>query len=186
MRKLLSIFVLLAVAATAAAQTEEPVYRYKDANGVIHYTDKPPNKEAKPATLPHLQTYQSQPASAKAKAAATKAAAAKPSAPATGIPVDPGFSVSIESPTPDQTIRDVNSDIAVSVSVMPGLVNGYGLVYALDGAVQNDTPTQDTAYSLKPAVRGTHTISVALVGPENKPVASSSVEIHVMPPQARE
>ncbi len=173
------VMLLLCLFATALpAQAEDPVYRYKDANGVIHYTDKPPSKEAKPVTLPHLQTYKSQPPPKAKPATAAK------SGPAPTPPAPVGFSVSIESPTPDQTLRDNSGEIGVSVSVMPGLVGGYGLVYALDGKAQGGA-VQETTYSIKGVTRGTHSVSVSLVGPDNKPVASNSVDVHVMPPMVK-
>lgn len=176
MRKVVALLLNLAAAGVwaappASSQADDKVYRYTDPSGVIHYTDKPPAKDSKPVELPRLQTYR------------FKKGAPRVTAPPSPPPA-PKFELAINSPTPDQTVRS-GTDITVSVSVLPGLVEGYGLVYALDGAAQGEGPVQETTFTLKGAERGEHSITVALVGPNKEELASSSVTVHMLPPTVK-
>ena len=175
MRKLLALLLLGLAAAAAGADSPsvqpDKVYRYTDEAGVVHYTDKPPSKDAKPVNLPPLQTYR------------FKKAPPRPAAPPP-TPAPPTFELAITSPTPDQTVRS-GTDIAVSVSVLPGLLDGYGLVYALDGAAQTESPVSETSFTLKGAMRGEHTVTVSLIGPERQELTSSSITVHMLPPTVK-
>ncbi|HUP91754.1 MAG TPA: DUF4124 domain-containing protein [Solimonas sp.] len=170
MRALMLCLLLLA-ALPAAAE----VYRYTDEKGVIHYTDKPPSKDAKPAKLPPLQSIPggmpaSPPASAVASAPAATATATR-------------FSVNITSPTPDETLRDPSSPVSIAVSVMPGLVGGYGLIYYVDGEPRNSSPVGDTSMSVSGLERGEHLLAVAIVDNAGREVARSpAVVVHLKQP----
>ncbi|HVT36885.1 MAG TPA: DUF4124 domain-containing protein [Nevskiaceae bacterium] len=170
----IAALLLLTAAATAVAADSKPadgsdkVYRYTDDNGVVHYTDKPPSKDARPVDLPPLQTYRFK------KPPRTAQAPPPP-------PAAPTFELAITSPTPDQTLRS-GTDIAVSVSVMPGLLDGYGLIYSLDGAAQTADAIPDTSYTLKGANRGDHTVTVSLVSPDKQELTSTSITVHMLPP----
>ena len=129
--------ILLLILLAGAAQATE-VYRYTDENGVTHYTDKAPSKDAAPAKLPALQTMPS--LSGKVNTSTSSASAPKVFV--------PDFSLSISSPTPEQTFRNPGEAVEVSVSVMPGLAAGYGLIYSVDGSAQNPDPTLSTSLSL--------------------------------------
>lgn len=167
----LACLLLLLLATTVTA--EDKVYRYVDANGVIHYTDKPPSKGAKPVKLPKLQTF----------SGGTGAPAPAPDA--SPLPVAPQFSLAINSPTPDQTFRGTGTTVNVTVSILPALVSGYGLIYYLDGTPQNDTPITQTSHTLSGLERGSHDITVALVGPKGEEVARSSVTVYMKQPIAK-
>ena len=166
--------ILLLILLAGAAQATE-VYRYTDENGVTHYTDKAPSKDAAPAKLPALQTMPS--LSGKVNTSTSSASAPKVFV--------PDFSLSISSPTPEQTFRNPGEAVEVSVSVMPGLAAGYGLIYSVDGSAQNPDPTLSTSLSLPGLERGSHSIGVALVDAQGNEVASSSVTVHMKPPVAK-
>lgn len=166
-----SLPLLLLLTALPSLLMAAQVYRYTDAQGVVHYTDKPPSKDAAPTTLPPIQTFKSS-AAAKEIQAIEKKAAVK------------NFSLSIESPTPDQNYREPNPDVSVSVRVMPGLVGGHGLLYYVDGTLQNEAPSFSTQYTVQGLERGSHTIDVALVNAKREEQARSSVTVHVKQPSA--
>lgn len=174
MRPFVFASLLLLCAGTAGA--EDKVYRYVDDKGVVHYTDKPPTKEAKPVELPKLQTF---------KGGGTSSSTAKKKTEEVKIPAMPAFTLSINSPTPDETLRDAARSVTVSVSILPALVGGYGLNYKLDGQTQNNQPLAQTSYALEGIERGSHEISVDLVDADGKVVTSSSVTVHSKPPVAR-
>lgn len=169
MRSLIYLLLLGLSSVALAAEEDDDVYRYVDEKGVIHFTDKPPTKGAKPLNLPKVQTF---------KANSGNSTASTPTPP----PAIPQFSLAITSPTPDQTIRDTSTDLNVSVSVLPGLVGGYGLIYSLNGQAQNDTPIDQTSFTLSGVERGSHSVTVALVNDKGDEVASSAVTIHRHPP----
>ena len=157
---------------TLSASAEDKVYRYVAPNGAIHYTDKPPDKNAKPVELPPLQTFKS-----------TRGTSSAPTSSSTDTPLPPPqFSLAIDSPTPEQTYREVAPQITLSVSILPGLISGYGLVYAVDGVVQNEEPIGQTSYIVTGLDRGSHTLSATLVNSRGIEVASSSVTVHLKPP----
>jgi len=162
----------LGFAAAAAAPTD--VYRWVDANGVVHYSDKPQNPGDKPVSLPHLQTY------APGAAPAGFVSPADDSGPAKPVKL----SVSISSPAPDETIRDAEGKFTVTVAATPG--PGEGLIYYLDGTAQNQQPTPSTALLYSGVERGQHTVSAALVGGNGTELArSAAVTINMMPPSVR-
>lgn len=164
------ICLLLTVGALAAAA--DPVYRWVDRHGVVHYSDKPPDRNAEPAKLPPLQTYhggvQGDPFAALATPATT------PSAPRPAAPV-------IVQPKDQATIRDALGRIEVSVDV--SLADGEGLIYTVDGQPQNKAPTRQTRFQLAGIVRGTHTVGVELTDSAGKPIARAQpVTVYMKPP----
>lgn len=169
-----TVFLLLSLLAVnlPAAESEE-VYRYTDANGVVHYTDKPPAKDAKPVNLPKIQTYRSgQPPKTFDFSDTPKAGA-------------PQFSVAFDSPSPEQTYREAGASVAIAVSVMPGLVGGYGLLYTVDGEPLNEAPSFSTSLSIPGLARGSHVLGVALVDAKRQTQAQASVTVHMKPPTVK-
>lgn len=159
MRKLFFLIALF-LSLPLAAQ----VYKYTDEKGVVHYTDKPPSKNAKPANLPPLHTYAPPPTSAKPEAATPA-----PEAPSGGG----GFQVRITAPANESTSREASSEVAVSVDVAPPLPRGYTLRYYLDGAARSDAG-DGTGALLTGVERGQHSIEVALLDPQGAEVARSA------------
>ena len=165
MRTLIAL-ALLGLASHVAAD----VYRWTDASGVVHYADKPLVPEAKPATLPTLQTYKAG-TTPPMSGDAVPAPAAAPSAAV----------VAITSPAADETIRDSEGNFTVNVAARMG--NGQGLVFYLDGAALNSTPTQSSAYQYSGVERGEHSVGVALVNAEGAELGRAEpVTVHVKPP----
>ncbi|GAC1633533.1 MAG: DUF4124 domain-containing protein [Nevskia sp.] len=161
-------FLLIAVFPVAA-----DVYRYTDDKGVVHYTDKPPAKDAKPAELPKLQTYKpSVPAAATDSSGATVEAKA------------PVAALRIVSPQPEETIRDAEGKISIVLATE--LQPGQGLVYYLDGKAQNREPTPSTGYLVTGAERGEHQLSAAGVGDDGRELARAApVTVFMMPSVVR-
>lgn len=164
---------LLLVATLTALPALADVYRWTDKDGVIHYTDKPPAPGAKPAELPALQTFKPEPVSA--SPAPAEAPVAKASKTAT---------IDITTPAAEETIRDAEGRVPVSVTAVPKA--GEGIVYTLDGVPQNSVPTPSTAYLLTGVERGEHHIGASLVDATGKTLATAApVTVYLMPPTAR-
>lgn len=166
--RVLICLLCLGLSAPVAAE----IYRYVDANGVVHYTDKPPRKDAQPIELPPLQS-------------SGEGVMPQLSAPPPKVE-RPVFRLSVTSPSPDETFRDPSGVVNFSVSILPGLVSGYGLVYYLDGVAQNPEPTPQTRFTYAGLERGSHVLAAALIGPDGREVArSEALTVHLKPPIAR-
>lgn len=161
------------------AQAE--IYRWVDDKNVVHFTDKPPTKDAKPVELPQLQTYN--PAAVTPSAADSGAAGKAAGETDTATRPKPQ-AIRIVSPAADETFREVDSKISVVVEASPG--PGQGLIYYLDGAAQNKAGTPSTGWLLERLERGAHTISAALVGADGREISRTpTVTIYMMPPIVR-
>jgi len=166
----LILLVLVLFAASASAE----VYRWVDSQGVVHYTDKPPNKTARPVELPPLQTFKPAPLPDDALSNLSTPEQDKAKRPEPPKPV-------IVAPRDKATIRDAQR--LVSVQVNAALAPGDGLLYYVDGKAQNDRPTRSTHYQLHGIERGTHRLVVALVDADGKTIEMSApVTIYMKPP----
>jgi Domain of unknown function (DUF4124) len=170
------IAVLLVVMASSAIAKDE-VYKWVDDKGVVHYTDKPPAKNATPAKLPPLQTY-------KEGTTPNLNKYAKPVAPgATGAAAAGGaVNVEIVTPSREETFRGGERVVPIAVVVTPQIGAGQRLIYLLDGSPASQ-PTTDTSFALTGVERGQHTVSVTLVGEAGDEIASSNgVTFYMQPP----
>lgn len=172
MRKWILAALLGGAAMMVHATEDDTVYRHTDQQGVVIYSDKPLTQSSKPVNLPKLQTFSSNKPLKDFKFSEPAAAA-------------PQFSIAFDSPTPNQNYHVPNAAVDVSVSVMPGLIGGYGLMYTVDGKPLNDAPSFSTSVSIPSLERGSHTIGVSLVDATRKPQASASVTVHMKPPTVK-
>lgn len=173
----LACLLLLALAMPLAAKDE--IYRWVDADGVIHYGSQPPTKDAKPAALPDLQTYRSGRPPVVAAPVIDK-----PVAPTAGSKLE--LALRVAAPVEDETFRDPQGLVPVSLTVTPGLPEGAGYVYYLDGVAQNKKPWLAASYTLTEVERGEHKISAAVVDRDGRELTrSGAVRIYQMPPIAR-
>lgn len=153
------IFVLLAV--PALAQT---VYRWVDKQGIVHYSDQP-HKDAKAVKLGSATVLPFKVPSSEAGQPQTAAQSETASQPA--------YQVKILAPAPGSTIWPVNYKVHARVHVTPPPGSGVMLKYELDGKMMGK-PTPSTSVVLKPVYRGTHTLTVSVLGPKGKAVATGS------------
>ncbi len=186
MRKLALVLVLLpafvlaqeapdAAAPPPKAPAKDRVYKWVDKDGVIHYGSQPPTQGATPAKLPPIQTFKGGTAPPNlnkfAKPGAAGAAA-------------PGGAINVEVVTPsrEETFRGGERVVPVAVMVTPQMGEGHKLIYLLDGTPASP-PTTDTSFALTNVERGSHTVSVTLVGAAGEELANSnSVTFYMHPP----
>ena len=147
----------LGFAAVAAA--DEAVYRYVDADGVVHYTDRAPDKHAKPIKLAPVSGGSPTKKSVFYSPEALRQAAR--------------FAVRVESPTPDQRVTTGAAPLVLAASVMPGLVKGFHLVYQLDGSSVTVSPVDDLSIAVQAPAAGAHELRVILLDEQNREVARS-------------
>lgn len=154
----------------------EEVYKWVDEEGVVHYTDQPPSKDAKPARLPPLQTYKGGTAPDLQKFDK----GAKGGKPAAGA-----SQVQVVTPSQDETFRGAQRAVPIAVMVTPPLQEGQRLIYLVDGKPAS-MPTTDTSFALSGVDRGSHSVVVSLVDAAGQEVGRSlPVTFHVKPPIAR-
>ncbi len=151
---------------------QNPVYKWVDEEGVVHYTDKPPSEGAQPTKLPGLQTYKggTHPNLNRfdQRGAGTSGASAT-------------VHLDIVTPSHDETFRD--RTVPVAVMVTPQLKGAQRLVYLLDGVPVSE-PTTQASYAMTDVDRGTHTIGVTVIDDAGNEYGSAPpVTVHVKPPQ---
>lgn len=187
-----TITVSVIYAENDAEQAEESgkVYRKYHPDGVVEFSDKPLRggdelkveevptyrfgADGKPAT-----TTTAKPTSPTSPAQTAQPASTTPKLRTTKLQPGAYSSLTITSPTRDQTIRANDGNITVSFNLVPELqrFKGHQLVYLLDGKVFLKTAQPQT---LKNLDRGTHTLVLQVVDKNNKLlIHSDSVSFHI-------
>lgn len=138
----------------------DDVYRQVGPDGVVRYTDKPPDKHARPIRL--------EPLSGPLPAAKTRRRFYS----AEALRAAARFAVSVESPTPGQVLR-AGSRMVAAASVMPGLVDGFSLRYLLDGRALTQVPTDEMSILLPELAPGEYLLSIAVLDPRGQELARS-------------
>jgi len=165
-RQWILVLLLIPVVAAAAATV---VYRWVDANGVVHYSDKPhPGAKKVDLSAPSVLDFKSSPESASPPPGNATAAQARH--------VD--YNVRILSPADGTTLRPADWKVSVRVSVKPPLGEHASLEYALDGK-QAGKRTQNTSVTLTKVYRGTHHLTVKVLGPNGRARAQAGSTFYV-------
>lgn len=140
------------------------VYKSVDEHGNVVFTDDPVG-HGEPLNLPPLSTvpppqYRPVPQNQAGKNADEAESAYQ--------------QVAITSPTQDETLRDNTGNIRVAANVDPSLNAAAGdrLQYFLDGQTFGE-PGVEEQLLIPNLPRGTHTVSVAVVGPSGEEVKRS-------------
>jgi len=159
------MLVCLLMLVSAAVAAGEPVYRYVDADGVVHYTDKPPDKHAKPIRLAPLSGAIGSASSSKRTIFYTPEALRQAAR----------FAVRVESPTPDQRLPAGRAPLVAAASVMPALVKGFRLVYQVDGRSVTAAPVDQLSIQLPPLTAGEHELQIVLLDDRGQELARSEI-----------
>jgi hypothetical protein len=166
MKKLL-ILALLALPLMAHAA----LYKWVDDNGEVVYSDTPPPKQAEEIRPPSLNVTPA--VKYKAKEAPTPEEDTAAAVSYTELKV--------VSPAMEETVRNNNGTLTVTVSLTPELSteHGHTIAFLVDGKVKvkNSTSLSKTLTFIE---RGTHTISAKVKDVNGKTViASDNVTIHM-------
>jgi len=143
---------LLALAALVAAGSclAQTMYRWVDAQGVVHYSDQPqPGAQAIP--VPSAQTYRAPPAA--------------PAAPAVYE------SCAITQPAADANLFAPEA-VNISVQVVPSLRPGDRFNVTFDGSALPSSPGAMN-FELPAPERGEHTINATVTSPEGQTLCSA-------------
>lgn len=166
MHKALIATVLTFTLSAGLVVQADPVYKWVDDQGNVHYTDYP-RPGAEKVQLPKTQTYQP-PASSDMAMPAPESVTQTPT---TGYQ-----QLSIASPSSQATLWYVD-EVPVSVSITPPLRSGDTLTYHLDG--QSIGPTSETTVTFKNIPRGEHSVSVTLHAANGATLSASPVTFFV-------
>ena len=152
MRKLACFLLLCGGIATVPA-TE--MWRWKDANGVVHYSDRPmPGAERIGVSAP------------KPGSVATPAPVARTVEPAP-VEYKPYTRCFVTNPVNDQVFANLRT-VPVNVLVEPNLQGDHRMEVLINGKPVQGWPGSAVAYTLKEVERGSHTLSVRVVDPQGK------------------
>ncbi|WP_394390039.1 DUF4124 domain-containing protein [Shewanella woodyi] len=158
MRLLLTFFLLAFTLASSAA-----VYKWVDKDGKTHFSDKPiANSEEvefksntqNQITPPPMQDVSKSTENSEELATSTQ------------------YSVRIQSPKEEETIRENSGDVTVMASISPDLKPNHLLVILMDDKVMGSAQTTPI-FSLKNIPRGEHTFVIKAVAQNGKQLASS-------------
>ncbi len=163
----ISLGSILLAAATAHGAI---VYKWTDAQGVVHYSDQPV-----PGAL-RIDTGGSPVSAPPSGAAAAPSAPAKPAAAAK-------YSVvAVESPTAEQSFFG-NQDVPVRLRLEPALQAGHVVAWFLNGERVEDQGPQSVTFALHGLPRGAYTIGATVTNPDTGDTQSSEpVAFYVQQP----
>lgn len=166
LRRLIVLGLFAAVGAQAAV-----VYKWTDADGVVHYSDQPEPGAEKIYT------------SAEALNRATPTRAGPGSSARTQKVIKPGLTYtvfSISSPSAEQTFID--EPVPVRLDLTPQLQHGHTLTWRLNGQALADQ--QDSLqFTLTDVPRGAYTLTATIDDAENQESASAaSISFYVKQP----
>jgi len=158
----------LLVALSLTGLAHGAVYKWKDANGIVHYGDHPQPGAEEVKQIP-IQTYRPTPV--------------PPTRPATGGSGDTPLRygpISFVSPANDTTIRDNQGNVAIQLSIEPTLRAGHAITLNIDGTRQDQTTTK-TTFTLSNLERGTHTLQAIVVDDQgNELRRSDTLTVHMV------
>lgn len=156
MRRLIPFSLALALVFGGASAPAATMYRWVDAQGVVHYSDQP-QPGAQKVQVQEAQTYKAPPipkiASPSSAAPNSEEAQARYA-----------YQCSITAPTAEQSFFNPETvDISISVTPSPG--RGDRLQVTLDG---NALPLSGNGATLQAPERGAHTITASVQSSDGK------------------
>ena len=167
MRYAPAILLLIAMPVLAAN-----VWKWRDANGVVHYSDQPvPGAEQ--VNIDSATIYTPTPTGITASTTPT----AKPTAPVTYTNVE------IWKPSVEETIANTAGQVGVAVRVEPALGAEHRLALYMDGRLVPGFPERGMEYQMSEVDRGAHTLVLAVIDVQGKKITTSApVEFFVHQP----
>ena len=150
---------LLAILALGGAA----VYRWTDADGVVHYSDRPhPGAEK--------NNIEAAPAAGAARTPPGGVLAGSEAAEVTSARYE---ELSIQSPAQDEVLWNIEGQLDVTARVEPSLRPGHQLQVLLDGRSVAILPPGSSQTRLSEVFRGTHTLAVEILDEAGKPLMRS-------------
>lgn len=141
------------------------VYRWTDADGQSHYSDRPQ------AGAERITIDVSTPASSSSDAGSPAASDQEPDD-ETPAPVDRYQSLTITSPAQEQVLWNIEGQLDVTAAVQPALQPGHALQFSLDGRTATAEPGS-TRVRYPEVFRGEHSLQVEVVDVGGRTLVSS-------------
>ena len=165
---------LLAGLAVCAAAYPQEIYRWVDRDGVVHYADQPGSPDAR-----RIEYAGSKPGDSEATGSPSPAAPPElPSAAAREV----YRSLTLSSPSPDQSFFGADAVVPVSLDVQPPLQEGDHFAVIVDGKRVADNLEEPYA-EVSGLARGTHFVRGAVLSASGEQrIASANVTFHVRHP----
>jgi hypothetical protein len=173
-RTVLTLF-LAVVAATLAVNVvvATTFYRWVDADGVVHYSDRPAPGSKK------IEVEDARPSGTAGNASSRPRAAPATAASSNN---EPYSACEVLRPAAEQTLVNVQS-VTVELSLEPQLRQGDSVSLLLDGSAVADQPKNTTNFVLAPVFRGTHSVAAKVVDLSGRTVCqTSAVTFYVRQP----
>jgi hypothetical protein len=164
----LGLFALLACGIAVQAAV---VYKWIDADGVVHFSDQPvPGAE-------RIVTASGSSRSGPAPPGSGGPSMAEPKHSASALDFE---QFSIVSPVNDQTITG-NQPIAVQIAIQPELKPTQSITWYLNGSPVANQPPDATQFTLEDLPRGTYTLGATVVDqPSGESKSAEPVTFHVV------
>ncbi|HZF17938.1 MAG TPA: DUF4124 domain-containing protein [Steroidobacteraceae bacterium] len=151
---------LLCAAGTASAET----YKWIDAQGQVHYSDRPPPAGATQVELIPAQTFHA-PASSQARAPAKSQRTTGDAATYSEF--------EMRRPQSGAVIPNSGGSVSVELRIDPVLQPGHSIYLYMDGKRVDGLPTSSTSLQLSNVTRGDHQLVAAVVDNTGKAVVST-------------
>jgi hypothetical protein len=164
--------VFIALTAMIFMVAADPLYKWVDEQGNVHYSDKsqPGAKQIKlpPATTFKMPEPVTAPTNDSDRPQQTDEDRAPERAPYTAF--------EIAAPAPDQVYWNVTS-VTVSLKISPMLHPGDRVTITLDGHVEG--PMSQASFTFEDLDRGAHTVSANLQGQDGSVMIAKSVTFYI-------
>lgn len=168
MRTALLVLVLLAAPALAA----QTVWKWVDAKGVVHYSDRP---------MPGAERIELNVGTSGSRAAPPPPSPSPPTSTQSREASGPAYqTLEIWKPANDEAIINTGGRVDVSIRIEPEVRDGHSLYLYMDGRLVEGFAPNTEDFQLTEVPRGTHTlIGVVLDGRGNRVAQTSPVTFHV-------
>jgi len=159
-----------------AQETKRELWKWKDANGVTQYSDRPVPGATR------VEMYTSAPAQPAGVRPTSPAATAKPGTPAT-VQYQ---SLEIWQPESDESFFGADATVNVRMRSEPSLASGDRLLLYLDGKLVEGGPTS-YEYTLANLERGEHSLAAVILDDKgNEKIRSQPRVFHIKLPTINE
>ena len=140
------------VAVVTASTVMAQAYRWTDANGVVHYSDRP-QEGAEVIQLPKT-TASTRPISPQIRTTSLDEPAE------TAQPAFAYESIEVSAPAPEETLWNIGGVLNVSLNLQPALQSGHQVRVYFDGEAR---VVAGTSFQLQEVFRGAHNIQAEVL-----------------------
>lgn len=150
------------------------VYKWTDSQGVIHFSDSP-HDGAETVKLPQSQTY--------SPSTPQKDLEPQHEEELDAVEHKPYTKIAITQPHNEETIRNNQGVVSVSVALEPALAQGDKVQLLFDGSPLGD-PKPNLSFELNGINRGSHTITVKVLNSNGEElITSDTITIFMQRPR---